>query len=509
MGPLDVGGAAMIARRFGLLTLLAAWVLLSGHIGSPNVFFDGEAGPYPVRVVVRPPVAIPGLADISVRIRGGGEVTAVSVQPVRWDLGTEGAPRPDPARQIPGEPDLWTAELWFMDFGSYSVHVLVEGPDGAGRVIVPVPARATEIAGMPASLAVVLVGLGLFLIVGLLTIVGAAAREGTLARDETPDTQRKRRARRAKLVTLPILAIALFGGSRWWTSEEEFYARNLWVPLEIGTEVEVLGADRVLNVQITDSRWSRARYTPLLPDHGKLMHLFLVREPALDVFAHIHPERVDSASFAVGLPPLPAGSYRVYADILHESGMSQTLTDIVQIPQGATAVEAGLAPTGSDEGWWTASTPPARPGGTASLQDGSVMIWETMDGLRAGAETTLTFRVLDPGGQPAVLEQYMGMDAHAVVTRDDGEVFIHLHPLGTVSMTAQTLFAARERGDTVRSPTGELLIHDPAHAHAPPGAASTISIPYEFPRPGSYHVWVQVKRDGRVLTGGYMADVKP
>jgi hypothetical protein len=47
-------------------TLLLA-VTLSGHVGSPDVFFQGKAGPYPLLVAIRPPNVIPGVARIEVR----------------------------------------------------------------------------------------------------------------------------------------------------------------------------------------------------------------------------------------------------------------------------------------------------------------------------------------------------------------------------------------------------------------------------------------------------------
>ena len=198
-----------LARRVAATAgALAAAALLAAHVGSPNVFYEGTAGPYPVRVVVRTPGVIPGLAEISVRVPRG-DVRRVTVQPVRWDLGLDGAPRPDEARPVEGEPRLWSAELWFMDFGSYSVRVQVEGAAGAGTVIVPVPAVATQTLRMRRGMALGLAGLGLFLFVGALTIVGAAARESVLPPGEVPDAGRRRRSVAARVIAAPVLALAV------------------------------------------------------------------------------------------------------------------------------------------------------------------------------------------------------------------------------------------------------------------------------------------------------------
>ncbi|HEX5871922.1 MAG TPA: hypothetical protein VFY65_15945, partial [Longimicrobium sp.] len=317
----------LVRRLAAVFGALAAVTLLAAHVGSPNVFYEGNAGPYPVRVVVRPPGVIPGLAEISVRVPEG-DVRRVTVQPVRWDLGTKGAPRADEALPVAGEARLWSAELWFMDFGSYSVHVAVEGAAGTGTVIVPVPAVATQTLGMKRGMAIGLAGLGLFLFVGALTIVGAAARESVLEPGVEPDARRRRASWIARAVAVPVLALALLGGSRWWDAEDHAYANNLYAAPETEATVAATDGARVLTLAVTDSTWSR--FSPLMPDHGKVMHMFLVREPAMDAFAHVHPIRADSARFQLTLPAeLPAGTYRLYADVVHESGFPQTFVETV------------------------------------------------------------------------------------------------------------------------------------------------------------------------------------
>ena len=64
-------------RRFIILILfLLASVHIKAHLGNNTVFYEGDAGPYQVRVYVQPPEVVPGLAEINVRVHNG-PVTSV------------------------------------------------------------------------------------------------------------------------------------------------------------------------------------------------------------------------------------------------------------------------------------------------------------------------------------------------------------------------------------------------------------------------------------------------
>jgi hypothetical protein len=88
----------------------------------------------------------------------------------------------------------------------------------------------------------------------------------------------------------------------------------------------------------------------------------------------------------------------------------------------------------------------------------------------------------------------MGMAAHLVVASRDGSVFAHLHPSGSISMAALQRFAGENRSE------GHM-----GHAMA---LASTVAIPYAFPTPGAYRLFVQVKREGRVRTAAFDLNVR-
>lgn len=523
-------------RTFATVAAALLILLCSGHVGSPDTWFAGDAGPYPVTVVVRAPGAVPGLADVTIRVEGEG-VRRVTAAPAQATAQAGAAPPPDVATPVAGDPELYSVQLWLMTDGAYRIDVTVEGSRGSGTASVPVTAVATEILGIDRPLGIVLAGIGLFLAVGLLTIVGAAVRESVLPPGEEPDRKHRRRARLAMGGTGLLLALLLLGGWNWWQAEEAAIARFLNWTLASGASVQSAGDDRVLTLAITDSAWlmrndpvwlrrnQRAAMAPLIPDHGKLMHMFLVRTDK-DAFAHLHPVPRDSSEFVVTLPPLPAGRYRVYGDIVRENGMTHTLVSEVDLPPPSAAPggpAAGAAiPIGggtasapdADDSWWASRTAGNLDGAAAvRLSDGSTMTWERAPGaLVADQEAGLRFSVRAPDGSPAALEPYMGMAGHAMVTRSDDSVFVHLHPTGSIAMAAQKVIEMSEAGDTARGMLGERITRSEmsgmAHGASEMPQTSTVRFPYAFPQPGNYRVWVQVKRGGKILTGAFDAEVR-
>ena len=114
-----------------------------------------------------------------------------------------------------------------------------------------------------------------------------------------------------------------------------------------------------------------------------------------------------------------------------------------------------------------------------------------------------------------------------MVLRRDAGVFMHLHPMGTASMTAQAQLMRRERGDTAlldaaqisaaqisaamapatataEAGTPELVEGGVQASHAMHAAApSTLSFPFAFPSAGAYRVFVQVRRNGVIETAAF------
>jgi hypothetical protein len=479
-------------KRIILLLLLP--LLAHAHVGSPNVFFEGQAGPHAVRVIIRPPNALPGIAQVDVRIAGEG-VTRVSVQPTFWDAGGEAAPTPIPATAVAGDAHLFNAACWLLRRGSYAVRITVENDS----VVVPLQAASLQRPDMPPALGATLVTLGAILFLGAVWLAHAAAHA------------------RAAVITALLLAGAIGGGTvRWQKMDREFRNNALARPLPVVATIRTEGTLHLLHLTPSAEAPVTSGWETLAADHGKLIHLFLAREPDFTAFAHLHPVRRDGRNFEGVLPPLPAGTYQLYAEVTHENGANETLTANVTLPAplGAAAQagwdmknevwcqspiprEANSAQPfalDADDSWHVGPAP--APDLTlrtqvSRLMGGSTMVFQNAGDLVANRDTSLRFAVFTPTGEAAALQPYMGMTGHAVVRRSDGAVFTHLHPLGTISMAAQQIF------------TG------PASPPAPaPSVTHEVTFPYAFPRAGDYRAWTQVRVQGRVVTGVFDVRVR-
>jgi hypothetical protein len=313
-----------------------------------------------------------------------------------------------------------------------------------------------------------------------------------------PDRIRRRRARVGIAVAAIIAGLALWGGNAWWTAEANSYkAFVLYRPFNATASLTQQGNRRDLTLGIRDPRWTgrpiaESRYNALMPDHGKLMHLFLVREPAVDAIAHLHPvaQTPEALDFATDVPPLPAGRYRVYADIVHESGYAQTLVAGVDLAGGGDP--GSTVTTDADDSWFNGTAVQEADSASYDLGGGSRLVWERGAApIVAGIETDLRFSVRDAAGAVVSVEPYMGMAAYLLVAKRDGSVFAHLHPSGSISMAAMQRFAGADQHATHDIPLD-----------------SRIAVPYAFPTPGSYRLFVQVRLGGKVATTAFDVDAR-
>jgi hypothetical protein len=493
-----------------LLVALALPLAALAHVGSPDVYYEGNAGPYRLLVTIRPPAVVPGVAQVEVRsLNATGDIDKIQILPLAIEgAGESLAPRPDTMQRAGDDPQLYTGNLWIMLRGSWKVRIDVEGRQGKSELGVPVAAVSLTAAHMDKGLGLLLSAFGLVLIVGLVSILRAANGPAQVAPKQEISTALKRRAYVGMSIGGFILLVILVLGDLWWGSEARANERMVYRIPQLQSS---LLSQNKLAIRLENpnsgsfakedwgNSWAQAlQSNDLVPDHGHLMHLFLVRTPDMKSFWHLHPDQTpgqtNDQEFAANLPALPPGHYQIYADIVHSTGFPETQVGTIDLP-------AGVVPrqtlTGDDSG----GAALAASDKIAQLPDGYRMVWERdASPLRAQRAIVFHFHIEDKDGKPAAdLENYMGMAGHAVFMSDDGKVFAHVHPEGSVSMAALAMAQASSSAPN-SSGTMSGMSMGPVSAD--------VSFPYGFPQPGDYHIFVQVKRAGHVETGVFTAHVE-
>jgi hypothetical protein len=493
------------------------------HVGSPDVYLDGKAGPYQLFVTVRPPQVIPGVAALEIRSEAPGvrEVRAVPV-PIAGP-GAKFAPVPDKLARSKEDAQFFTGSLWMMAPGSWQVRVTALGDKGAGVLSVPVPSVATTTKKMQRGVGVMLSVLGLFLVGGVVAIAGASVREAKLDPGMEPTITAQRRGRIAMAVAFLVLVGVVWAGNEWWKSEAYNYGQTVYRPIQMAASLDPKG---LLTLQLTDSGWLqpapnrsgrltlflfRHSIDDLVPDHDHLMHLYAIREPGLDAVYHLHPDRAEAGAFRLQLPAMLPGTYRLYADIVHANGFPETPVATMIVPAGLPGRPlAGDDASAATTAWMQSSTSAT----SFLLPDGYRMEWLRDAGpLRAKQGHSFRFRLVDQRGRaPNDMALYMGMLGHAAFVKTDGTVFAHIHPMGTASMAAMTL--AQNQTGAKQAPTADTAGMEMSNMNMPgmsmPAAVlpNEVSFPYGFPTAGRYRIFVQMKHGGTVETGVFDASVQ-
>lgn len=429
----------MMNRRILIRIFFGAIIafVAQAHVGSPDVYLEGKAGPYQLFVTIRPPQVIPGVAELEIRSETGGvrDVRAVPV-PISGP-GAKFAPVPDKLAQSKEDAQFFTGSLWMMAPGSWQVRLTANGNQGEGVLSVPVPSVAVTTKKMQFGIGAILSVLGLFLVGGAIAMVGASVREAKLKPGVAPSSTARKKSRVAMAISFVVLLAILWGGNEWWRSEADTYGQTVYKPIQMHASLDRQG---LLVLHLADSGWLEApasspnrmevlnsghRNDDLVPDHDHLMHLYAIRAPGLDAVYHLHPDQVLPGVFHLQLPAMPPGTYHLYADIVHSDGFPETPIADITVPAGL----PGRPLTGDDSSatapdWMDVSTTR----NSFTLPDGYRMEWlRDNTPLQAHRGTSFRFRIVDQKGRaPADMALYMGMLGHAAFIKTDGTVFAHI-----------------------------------------------------------------------------------
>src|SRR6204780_3735733 len=480
---------------------LSAAIPAVAHVGSADVYYEGDAGPYHLFVTVRMPQVVPGVAEIEVRCESG-DVNAVEIVPLRLSgPGSNPPPPPDRAVASKDDPQFFTGSLWMMEFGAKQVRVIADATKGQGELSVPVASFAQRTFPMGKPLAGLLVVMMLVLGIGAVSIARAGARDASLERGAVPGPSNARGAKIVTVVTIILVAGLAYLGKSWWKLEDDSYQSRVafYKPPTAVTTLEN-GSRLILRAKGQDPKWSeRINMGELVPDHNHLMHLFLIELPGLNRMWHLHPTLAEGGAFVDDLPTMPAGHYQVFADVVDARGFPWTLVGTLDLPQ-----IHGDALSGDDSAWSGEGIAPGKDSSISQLSDGGRMTWERGPRpLKANAAMDFKFIVANKDGGPARdLEPYMGMAGHAEFVRSDMSVFAHVHPAGSVPMASLEMAQAGLMGDANSMQSGMSM------APAPGTMPAEVRFPYGFPKPGDYRIFVQVKRAGQVETGVFDARVQ-
>ena len=495
-------------KSFIFLLYVVIFSQLQADVGHSNYVYEGKAFSKPIRVIINTPGVVPGLADIIVKTFDS-EINQISVTPVVWkdnnmwtsiSSGPQGAPPPDLMTHVKGEKNTYQAELWLMDFGAYNIQMELFRNDKSEIINIPINSIANQIIPMTTTVSIILFLLMLLLVAGLTNIITIGYRESALQDPSNIDSERIKKSYIVQIVSVLIICIILYLSNNWWIHIEQAFMKNLFKPLE--NEISLVKNDKqhILQILITDEAWVEGRIADFIPDHGKIMHLYLINKNHKQL-CHLHPQRNDSNRnlFEVVIPSIEYGKYYIFIDVTLESGGTQTLINKIDYNLNNITNQQKIKYLFKDKD-------------DSYIQNNPSYHFQWLNKKNtylSDKEINLDFQILDQLNNPVKLEPYIQMGGHGAILDSLGNVFIHIHPIGTISMASQELY--NQEYNIQKS--GICYFGIPSDSITNYAENFNQSSFLSFPplileKEGKYFMWIQGKSNNEIITEKFEFVVK-
>jgi len=472
-------------RSFLLLFFIS---IIFPHIGIENSYFEGNVGSYSTRIIIEPPGVVPGLASIKI-FSIDRKVESVSVRAVhnnaitRDTLNTFNV-KPDIVPRSDQVDNMFQTELWLMDYGAYGVEVFFDGPKGKSNVIIPVNSVSSKMIEMSQFMSITLWCLLILLFIGGVNVIGTAYYESTLDKNQNPTNDKLKKTYIVYVLSSIILFYMVYGGYKWWLAIEKQFMERFYKPFDTTLNVK----NNILNISIDsppkDASWLDKQGTirehgKLITEHNKLAHIYIFDKAKNQFMAHLHPiNLISDYEFETCLPTMDSGEYVLYADLAHESGYSHSITQTFNLDKPIENLNFNKGLCDPDNSY-------------SNFSQTSVDINWTNKKEDYSADDNISFDLeISKDGQLLELDSYVGMGGHGVIVSLDSELYMHMHPLGSISMSAQKKFM---KSDSENFICDFGLIEDEYGNFKELDGMGRIVFPSINLKKGNYRFFVQIK----------------
>ena len=421
--------------------------ILSAHIGIENSYFEGNVGSYSTRIIIEPPGVVPGLASIKI-FSIDKEVETVKVRAVhnntinRDTLNTFML-KPEIVPKSEQIDNMFQSTLWLMDYGAYGVEVFFDGNNGKSSVIVPVNSLSFKTIEMSPLMSTILWSLLILLFAGAVNIIGVAYSESTLTFDQVISKNRLKKRYIINIFSSILLILFIYSGYNWWLEVEKQFMQRFYKPFQTSLNV----TNNKLNILIDsppkgssfiETQGTIREHGKIITEHNKWAHIYIFDKEKKNFMAHLHPlYLIDDYEFETCLPSMEKGDYVLYADLAHEDGYSHSITESFSINNPIKNENFNNDLCDPDNSY-------------TNFDDdqiniewvGKKEIYNSNDNINFDLKISKNKKLVE-------LDSYVGMGGHGVILGLDSDIYMHMHPLGSISMSAQKKFMKTDSNNFV------------------------------------------------------------